>query len=89
MRVIGIDPGLRRTGWGVVDVEGARLSHVANGVCVSEGDDLATRLCSLHVPHDYVPSERLRLEMYKRLAEVRSDDDVDLLNEEMLSLIHI
>ena len=48
MRVIGIDPGLRRTGWGVVDVEGARLSHVANGVCLSEGDCLATRLRSLH-----------------------------------------
>ena len=29
-----------------------------------------------HLPHDYIPSERLRLEMYKRLAEVRSDDDV-------------
>ncbi len=37
-----------------------------------------------HLPHDYVPSERLRLEMYKRLAEVRSDDDVRLLHEEML-----
>ncbi|GAA1922010.1 transcription-repair coupling factor [Nocardioides marmoribigeumensis] len=36
-----------------------------------------------HLPHDYVPSERLRLEMYKRLAEVRTDDDVDLLLEEM------
>jgi transcription-repair coupling factor (superfamily II helicase) len=36
-----------------------------------------------HLPHDYVPSERLRLEMYKRLAEVRSDDDVDLLLEEL------
>jgi transcription-repair coupling factor (superfamily II helicase) len=30
-----------------------------------------------------VPSERLRLEMYKRLAEVREDADVDLLREEM------
>lgn len=48
MRVIGIDPGLRRTGWGVVDVDGARLRHVANGVCASEGDDLAQRLCSLY-----------------------------------------
>ena len=47
MRVIGIDPGLRRTGWGVVDVDGV-IRHVANGVCVSEGDDLATRLCSLY-----------------------------------------
>ncbi|WP_309648530.1 transcription-repair coupling factor [Nocardioides sp.] len=37
-----------------------------------------------HLPHDYVPSERLRLEMYKRLAEVRSDDDVDVLREEMI-----
>jgi transcription-repair coupling factor (superfamily II helicase) len=36
-----------------------------------------------HLPHDYVPSERLRLEMYKRLAEVRADDDVDLLREEL------
>jgi crossover junction endodeoxyribonuclease RuvC len=48
MRVIGIDPGLRRTGWGIVDVEGSRLCHVANGVCASEGGDLALRLCSLH-----------------------------------------
>lgn len=48
MRVIGIDPGLRRTGWGVVDVAGARPEHVGNGTCHSEGDDLATRLCSLH-----------------------------------------
>jgi transcription-repair coupling factor (superfamily II helicase) len=37
-----------------------------------------------HLPHGYIPSERLRLEMYKRLAEVRSDDDVDLINEELL-----
>ncbi len=37
-----------------------------------------------HLPHDYIPSERLRLEMYKRLAEVRSDGDVDLIHEELL-----
>ena len=37
-----------------------------------------------HLPHDYIGSERLRLEMYKRLSEVRSDDDVALLREEML-----
>lgn len=30
-----------------------------------------------HLPHDYIPSERLRLEMYKRLAEVRTDADVE------------
>jgi crossover junction endodeoxyribonuclease RuvC len=49
MRVIGIDPGLRRTGWGVVDVAAGRIAHVANGVCLSEGVELAARLFSLHV----------------------------------------
>lgn len=48
MRVLGIDPGLRAMGWGVIDVAGSRLSHVANGVCRSEGTDLAERLLSLH-----------------------------------------
>ena len=37
-----------------------------------------------HLPHDYIPSERLRLEMYKRLAEVRTDEDVDLIDEELV-----
>ena len=48
MRVIGIDPGLRRTGWGVLDVAGPKLSHVANGVCATGKGDLATRLLDLH-----------------------------------------
>ncbi len=37
-----------------------------------------------HLPHEFVPSERLRLEMYKRLSEVRSGADVDVLREEMV-----
>ena len=50
MRVLGIDPGLRNLGWGVIDVQGARLAHVANGICHSDGKDgdLAQRLMSLH-----------------------------------------
>ena len=52
MRVLGIDPGLRNLGWGVIEVTGARISHVANGICHStaaEGEgDLALRLVSLH-----------------------------------------
>lgn len=48
MRVLGLDPGLRNLGWGVIDVTGPRLSHVANGICQSSGDDLAQRLLSLH-----------------------------------------
>jgi len=47
MRVLGVDPGLRSMGWGVIDVDGARLSHVANGLCCSDGDDLGERLLSL------------------------------------------
>jgi crossover junction endodeoxyribonuclease RuvC len=31
MRILGIDPGLQRTGFGVVDIDGARLSYVASG----------------------------------------------------------
>lgn len=48
MRVLGIDPGLRNLGWGLIDVAGARLTHVANGICHSEPGDLADRLLSLH-----------------------------------------
>jgi crossover junction endodeoxyribonuclease RuvC len=50
MRVLGIDPGLRNLGWGVIDVVGAKISHVANGICHSDAGDgeLAQRLVSLH-----------------------------------------
>ncbi|MDP2492493.1 crossover junction endodeoxyribonuclease RuvC [Shimia thalassica] len=48
MRVLGIDPGLRNMGWGVIDADGSRLSHVANGICHSVGTELASRLLSLH-----------------------------------------
>ncbi|WP_307814324.1 transcription-repair coupling factor [Nocardioides baculatus] len=37
-----------------------------------------------HLPHDYIPSERLRLEIYKRLAEVRSDADVEEVRAELV-----
>ena len=35
MRVLGIDPGLRNLGWGVVDVLGPKITHIADGVCKS------------------------------------------------------
>ena len=48
MRVIGLDPGLRRTGWGVVDLEGGKLKHVASGVCASDDKaELGVRLAQL------------------------------------------
>lgn len=47
MRIIGLDPGLRVTGWGVVDISGNHISHVANGVCRSTGTSLPDRLLAL------------------------------------------
>jgi crossover junction endodeoxyribonuclease RuvC len=47
MRVLGIDPGLQAMGWGVIDVDGPRLRHVANGICRSGAGDLADRLLAL------------------------------------------
>jgi len=48
-RVLGVDPGLRTTGWGIVDSAGARLSHVANGRVTSrDGAPLAERLVDLY-----------------------------------------
>ena len=50
IRIIGIDPGLRRTGWGIIESDGVRLSYVASGAVTSEaGDDLAVRLRELFI----------------------------------------
>lgn len=47
-RLVGFDPGLRKTGWGIIDVDGSRLSHVANGVVKTDGAlTLAERLVQL------------------------------------------
>jgi crossover junction endodeoxyribonuclease RuvC len=49
IRIIGIDPGLRRTGWGVVESQGNALRFVAAGTVRSEDKaELAVRLCQLH-----------------------------------------
>ena len=48
MRLIGLDPGLRNTGWGVIDATDNRLSHVANGVVGTDARrSLAERLVQL------------------------------------------
>jgi len=49
IRIIGIDPGLRRTGWGIVESDGVRLIYVASGLITSDSDDqLAYRLRALY-----------------------------------------
>jgi crossover junction endodeoxyribonuclease RuvC len=48
IRIIGIDPGLRRTGWGVIETDGVRLIYVASGHLTSTADEsLAYRLREL------------------------------------------
>lgn len=49
MRVLGLDPGLRVTGWGVIEADGNRLAPVADGVVrADESLSLAERLAQLH-----------------------------------------
>ena len=49
VRIIGIDPGLRNTGWGVISQEGTKLTYIADGAIHSDGDaSLAERLLQLH-----------------------------------------
>ena len=49
MRVLGLDPGLRHTGWGIIDVAGNRLTHVADGTVDSSSKaPLHERLVELH-----------------------------------------
>ena len=49
IRIIGIDPGLRRTGWGVVEIAGNRLGFLGCGsVTTREQDGLAERLLTIH-----------------------------------------
>lgn len=63
MRLIGLDPGLRNTGWGIIDVRENRLTYVADGtVSPKSKQDLAYRLRDLHeglakVLMDYEPDE--------------------------------
>ncbi|HZU89177.1 MAG TPA: crossover junction endodeoxyribonuclease RuvC [Stellaceae bacterium] len=55
MRVLGLDPGLRHTGWGVIEVAGSRLGHVADGV--------------VHAPTDLPLAERL-VRLFRELGAV-------------------
>ena len=49
IRILGIDPGLRRTGWGVIDVEGNRLKYVACGsLATDDKAELSARLVAIY-----------------------------------------
>jgi crossover junction endodeoxyribonuclease RuvC len=61
IRIAGIDPGLARTGWGVIESDGVRLLHVANGIIATKASQpLGQRLAVLHrniveVLHQFSP----------------------------------
>jgi crossover junction endodeoxyribonuclease RuvC len=49
MRLMGLDPGLRRTGWGVIDAAGNRLRFIAAGtIAVADARPIAERLAALY-----------------------------------------
>jgi crossover junction endodeoxyribonuclease RuvC len=50
LRILGCDPGLGCTGWGVIEIAGSKLTHIANGAIVTHATDtLGNRLAALHV----------------------------------------
>ncbi|MEA2902917.1 MAG: crossover junction endodeoxyribonuclease RuvC [Alphaproteobacteria bacterium] len=63
IRILGIDPGLRRTGWGVIVIDGNRLSYLACGsLATDDKAALAVRLVAIHdglrcVVADHAPDE--------------------------------
>jgi len=63
IRILGIDPGLRRTGWGLIEADGNRLIHIACGSLeTNERAELGTRLLAIHdgliaVIEQYQPHE--------------------------------
>lgn len=73
---VGFDLYVRLVGEAVADFKGGAEEELAE-VRIELPVDA-------HLPHDYIPSERLRLEIYKRLAEVRTDADVDEVRAELL-----
>jgi crossover junction endodeoxyribonuclease RuvC len=62
-RILGLDPGLRHTGWGVIDINGNQLTHVAHGTISSSSNDLlSSRLVELfqglkEIIQQYHPTE--------------------------------
>ncbi|HTY73386.1 MAG TPA: transcription-repair coupling factor [Actinomycetes bacterium] len=73
---VGFDLYVRLVGEAVAEYRGEKVEEVA---------DVRVELpVDAHVPHDYVPGERLRLEAYQRIAGITKDEDVVAVREELL-----
>src|SRR5271154_4237489 len=68
IRLLGLDPGLRFTGWGVIEVDGNRLRHIADGVIATDSatsvperlkvlHDALAALLAAHAPHEAAVEE--------------------------------
>ncbi|MEM6533611.1 MAG: crossover junction endodeoxyribonuclease RuvC [Myxococcota bacterium] len=57
LRVLGIDPGSHKTGWGIVDAAGSRMTHVASGTVTAVGSTLSLRLVSIADALDEIVSK--------------------------------
>jgi len=74
IRILGIDPGLRRTGWGVIDVDGNRLIYVGCGSVESRDSlPLSERLLAIHEGLVKVVSEHGPLEAAVEQTFVNKD----------------
>jgi crossover junction endodeoxyribonuclease RuvC len=59
IRILGLDPGLARMGWGVIAVSGSHLTHIAHGVIATRAaDGLGSRLLALHEALEKVIAEQ-------------------------------
>ena len=81
MRVLGLDPGLRTTGWGVIESDGTHLSHVANGVLHTDSNlDVARRLVQL---------DQGLLEVLERLRPDEAAVETTLVNKNAASTLKL
>ena len=73
MRILGIDPGLRTLGWGVIESHGSKLHHVENGICKSGEGVLADRLLALHIQLTDVIARLVPENAAKNTSSVRKE----------------
>ena len=78
-RIIGIDPGLRNLGWGLIEAQGSRLRHIENGTIHSDAKlDHPQRLAQLHAGLELV---------IKRLAPTEAAVEETFVNSNATSTL--
>ena len=79
IRILGLDPGLARMGWGVISVSGSRLDHIAHGVIATRAaDGLGLRLLALHGALEAVIAEQRPVAIAVEMAFVAKDPSAAL-----------